>query len=97
MFKIFNKEFWRKDKILHLTVSIILTIVIIIISKYILLLSTIASISTGSLITLLIGILKELNDRNNPKKHTEDINDIYADTWGILIGLLIGWFIIYII
>lgn len=65
------------DKLLHFAVSMMLVCT----------LSYILPIELACLITLFIGILKEVYDNSIPK-NIFDVNDILADCAGIIIGFI---------
>jgi uncharacterized protein YfiM (DUF2279 family) len=84
-----NSSFWEQDKKLHfLTVGAISGISSSIAKSYgsTKLESFFIGVATG----MLIGIAKEYYDGKHQNEHTEDINDMYADTIGSITGSLIG-------
>ena len=82
---ILDVDFWQTDKQKHLAASAVIATTFTGIAKNNGS-SNIESFFIGVGSTLLIGIAKEYFDGKNPLHHTEDVNDMYADTMGAVLG-----------
>ena len=79
------KQFWQTDKRKHLGASAVIATTFTALAKNNGS-SNIESFFIGIGSTLLIGIAKEYLDGKNPLHHTEDVNDMYTDTIGAVLG-----------
>lgn len=74
------------DKVLHVFVCMLLMLYITALAH--IFCNTTVSCIIGGVITLCVGIGKELYDKNHQDKHSAEWGDILADLVGIALGLI---------
>ena len=77
-YNMFRDNYMTSDKMLHFTVSLLVTVMIFLLTSHLCL---------SVLITLLIGVLKELIWDGLMKKGTTDSRDMLANIVGIVVGV----------
>ena len=82
---VFNKDFWKQDKQKHFVGSALIAGTTTTLARHYVS-NKLEAFFIGFGSALAIGVLKEYSDGKNTPKHSEDINDIYADLGGTVIG-----------
>ena len=82
---VFNKDFWKQDKQKHFVGSALIAGTATTLARHYGS-NKLEAFFIGLGSSLAIGVLKEYSDSKNQLKHSEDIDDIYADFGGAVIG-----------
>jgi len=85
---ILTKEFWAIDKVLHCSISLVLSLGFTFILHLVVEVNLVLLAMCGGFITVFIGIVNEYVQRYLPLRF-EDIDDVYADTIGVLLCIFI--------